>query len=56
METEGKQSKNNLMLVKTWQGERGEKMSRDLKQKTAQKASAMHSSMAEETFVFAQCW
>lgn len=42
MKTEGKQSKNNFMLMKTWQGEKGEKMRRDLKYKTAQKASAMH--------------
>lgn len=42
MKTEGKQSKNNFMLMKTWQGEKGEKMRRDLKYKTVQKASAMN--------------
>lgn len=55
--TEGKKSKHNLMLMKTGQGERGEKMSRDLsKQRMAQKEGDEHAGVVEETFVPPWYW
>lgn len=57
MKTEGKKSKNNLTLMETRQGERGEKMSRDLnKRRTAPKEGAQGASGVEETFVFGWWW